>query len=96
MVARRGQTQGVGRRPVEERIRGRIQGEARGGGEAATSTSDAVEGKWGIRVHQTQEMKATEGTGHPGGPHAKSGRYSSGSGLCPSRETGFFADALEH
>ena len=41
-------------------------------------------------------MKAKEGTGHQGGPHAKSGRYSSGSGLCPSRETGFFADALEH
>ena len=31
--------------------------EAQGGGGAATSVSDAVEGKWGVRVHQTQEMK---------------------------------------
>jgi len=68
--------------------RGR-QGE-RGG--AATSASDAVEGKWGVRVHQTQEMKGKEGTGDPGGLDAKSGRYSSRSGLCPSGEKGFFAD----
>jgi len=33
-----------------------------------------------------------EGTGDPGGPEAKSGRYSSGSGLCPSGANGFFAD----
>ena len=59
MVAGRAQLLGVGRRPVDERIRGRIQG---------------------------------GGTGDPGGPHAKSGRYSSGSGLCPSGEKGFFAD----
>jgi len=62
------------------------------GGWAATSASDAVEGQWGVRVHQTQEMKSKEGTGDPGGPDAKSGRYSSGSGLCPSGEKGFFAD----
>ena len=43
-------------------------------------------------MHQTQEMKGKEGTGDPGGPDAKSGRYSSGSGLCPSGEKGFFAD----
>jgi len=92
MVAGRPQPQGVGRGPVDERIRGRIQGGARGGGGAATSASDAVEGKWGVRVHQTQEMKGKEGMGDPEGPDAKSGRYSSGSGLCPSGEKGFFAD----
>jgi len=37
-------------------------------------------------------MKGKEGTGDPGGPDAKSGRYSSGSGLCLSGEKGFFAD----
>jgi len=51
-----------------------------------------MEGKWGIQVHQTQEMKGKEGTGDPRGQDAKSGRYSSGSGLCPSGEKGFFAD----
>jgi len=39
-------------------------------------------------------MKGKEGTGDPGGPDAKSGRYSSGSGLCPSGEKAFFADVL--
>jgi len=38
-------------------------------------------------------MKGKEGTGDPGGPDAKSGRYSSGSGLCPPGEKCFFADA---
>jgi len=51
-----------------------------------------MEGKWGVWVHQTQEMKGKEGTGYPGGQDAQSGRYSSGSGLCPSGEKGFFAD----
>jgi len=37
-------------------------------------------------------MKGKEGTGDRGGPNAKSGRYSSRSGLCPSGEKGFFAD----
>ena len=37
-------------------------------------------------------MKSKEGTGDPAGPDAKSGCYSSGSGLCPSGEKGFFAD----
>ena len=41
-------------------------------------------------------MKGKEGTGDPGGPDAKSGRYSSGSGLCPSGEKGFFADAQHY
>jgi len=64
------------------------------GGGAATSASDAVEGKWGVRLHQTQEKKGKEGTGDPGGPDAKSGRYSSGSGLCPSGEKDLFADEV--
>jgi len=37
-------------------------------------------------------MKGKEGTGDPGEQDAKSERYSSGSGLCPSGEKGFFAD----
>jgi len=55
-----------------------------------------MEGKWGIQGHQTQEMKGKEGTGDPGGPDAKSGRYSSGSRLCPSGETAFFADGAKN
>ena len=51
-----------------------------------------MQGKWGVRVHQTQEMKGKEGTGDQAGQDAKSGRYSSRSGLCPSGENGFFAD----
>jgi len=35
------------------------------GGGAATSASDTVEGRWGVRVHQTQEMKGKEGAGDP-------------------------------
>ena len=42
-----------------------------------------------------QAMKGKEGTGDRGGPDAKSGRYSSGSGLCPSGEKRFFADVSE-
>jgi len=45
--------------------------------------------EWGVRVDQTQGMKGKEGTGDPGGPDAKTGGYSSGSGLCPSRENLF-------
>jgi len=37
-------------------------------------------------------MKGKEGTGDGPRPDAMSGSYSSGSGLCPSREKGFFAD----
>jgi len=37
-------------------------------------------------------MKGKEGTGDQGGLDAKSRRYSSGSGLGPSGEKGFFAD----
>ena len=75
---------------------GGYRGETRGEGGAARSASDAVEGKWGVRVHQKQEMKGKEGTGDPGGPDAKSGRYSSRSRLCPSGEKGFFADVPVH
>jgi len=71
-------------------------GEALGGGGASTSASDKVAGKWGVWVHQTQEMKGREGTGDLGGQDAKSGRYSSGSGLCPSGEKCFFADVPFH
>ena len=39
-------------------------------------------------------MKGKEGTGDPGGPDAKSTRYSSASGLCPFGEKGFFADEV--
>jgi len=39
-------------------------------------------------------MKGKEGTRDSGGQDAKSGRYSSRSGLCPSGEKGFFADLL--
>jgi len=38
-------------------------------------------------------MKVKEGMGDLGGADAKSRRYSSGSGLCPSGEKCFFADA---
>ena len=61
-------------------------------GGVATSASDAVGGRWGVRMHQTQEMKGKEGTGDPGGLDTKSGHSSSGSGLCPLGENGFFAD----
>ena len=67
--------------------------EAQGGRGAGTSALDTVEGKWGVRVHRTQGMQGKEGTGDPRGPDANSGRYSSRSGLCPSGEKGFFADA---
>jgi len=39
-----------------------------------------------------QEMKGQEGTGDPGGLDAKSRRYPTRSGLCPSGEKDFFAD----
>jgi len=48
----RAQPLGVGRSPVKERIRGRIQGESLGGGGAGWSASDAVAGKWGVCLHQ--------------------------------------------
>ena len=51
-----------------------------------------MEGKWGVRAHQTQEMKGKEGSGDPEGREAKSGLSSSGPGLDTSGEQGFFAD----
>ena len=55
---------------------------------------DALEGKWGVRAHQTQEMKGKEGSGDPEGREAKSGLASSGRGLDTSGEKGFFADVI--
>jgi len=40
-----------------------------------------------------QEMKGKEGSGDPEGREANSGLASSGRGLNPSGEKGFFADA---
>jgi len=50
-----------------------------------------LEGKWGVRAHQTQEMKGKEGSGDQEGREAKSGLASSGRGLATSGEKGFFA-----
>jgi len=60
-----------------------------GGGGVARSRSDALEGKRGVRLHQTQEMKGNEGSGEPEGRVAKSGMASSGHRLDMSREKGF-------
>ena len=51
-----------------------------------------MEGKWGVRADQTQEMKGKEGSGDPEGREAKSGLASSGRRLDRSGEKGFFAD----
>jgi len=66
---------------------------ALGAGGVARSASDALEGKWAVRAHQTQEMKGKEGSGDPEGWEAKSGLASSGGGLDMSGETGSSADA---
>jgi len=58
MVARRAQPQGVGRRPVDERIRGRIQG----GGTRRGWGGNKLAGCGGGRV------------GRPGGPDARNER----------------------
>ena len=63
-----------------------------GGGGVARRASDALEGKCGVRAHQTPEMKGKEGSGDPEGREAKSGLASSGRGLDTSGEKGFFAD----
>jgi len=52
-----------------------------------------LEGKLGVRAHQTQEMKGKEGSGDPEGLEAKSGLASPGRRLDTSGEKGFFADA---
>ena len=67
-----------------------------GGGGVAKSASDALEGKWGLRAHQTQEMKGKEGSGDVKGQKAKSGLASSGRWLDTSGENGFFADVPTH
>jgi len=56
----------------------------------ASSASDALEGKWNVRAHQTQEMKGKEGSGDLEGWEAKSGLASSGRGLDMSSEKAFF------
>ena len=61
------------------------------GGAVASRASDALEGKWSVRAHQTQEMKGKEGSGDPEGWEAKSGLPSSGRGLNTSGEKAFFA-----
>jgi len=43
-----------------------------------------------------QEMKGKEGTGDPRGQDAKSGPYSSASGLSLSGANGFFADVVRY
>ena len=51
-----------------------------------------MEGKWGVRAHQTHEMKGKEGSGDPEGREAKSGLASSGRGFDTSGEKGLFPD----
>ena len=51
--------------------------------------SDALEGKWGVQAHQTQEMKGKEGSGDPTVRQAKRGLASSGRWLDTSGEKGF-------
>ena len=82
----------VGRRPVDEKIRGRIQQEDAGRGWGCKEGVGRLEAKWGVRAHQTQEMKGKEGSGDPEGQETKSGLPSSGRGLDTSGEKGFFAD----
>jgi len=104
MVDGRVQPQGVGRRLVDERIRGRIQGEGtrrgwgrnkrvgRCGGKVERPGAPDARNERQRRHGRSGRTGHKEGTGDPGGPDAKSGRYSSGSGLCPSGEKGFFPD----
>jgi len=63
------------------RYRGGYNKKTLEGGGVASSALDALEGKWGVRVHQTQEMKGKEGSGDLAGREAKSGLASSGHGL---------------
>jgi len=53
-----------------------------------------LEGKWGVRAYQTEEMKGKEGSGDPEGQEGKSGLALSGSGLARSEEKCFFADVV--
>jgi len=90
MAAGRPKLQGVGKRPVAERLRGLIQGGGPRRGWGRNKRFGRCGGRVAVRVHQTQEMKGKEGIGDPGGQDAKSGRYSSGGGLCPSGEKRLF------
>ena len=62
----------------------------------ARRASETLEGKWGIRADQMQEMKGKEGSGDPEGQEAKRGLATSGPGLDTSGAQGFFADVAEH
>ena len=92
MVARRAQTQGVGWRPVDdsERIRGRIQGGGTRRGWGRNKCVGCCGRKVGRLGAPDARNERQEGTGDPERPDAKSGRYSSGSVLCPSGEKAFF------
>jgi len=81
IVTERAQPPGVDRRPVDERIRGRIQGGGTRRGWGRNKHVGRCGEKVGVRVNQTQEMTGKEGTADPGGLDTKRGRYSSGSGL---------------
>jgi len=65
---------------------------ALGGGGFGSSAWDTLEGKWGVRAHQRQEMKGKDGLRGLGGREAKSGLASSGHGRDTLGEKGFFAD----
>jgi len=94
MVTGRAQPQGVGRRPVDERSRGQKQG----GGTRRWWGRNKCLGRCGGKVGRPGAPDASnerqESTVDPGGPDAKSGPYSSASGLCLSGEKCFFADPL--
>jgi len=76
MAAGHTQLQGVGRRPVNERIMELIQGGGTRRGWGCNKGVLVVE-RWDIRVHQTQQMKGTEDAEDPEGPDSKSRRDSS-------------------
>jgi len=77
MVAGRAQPQGVGRRPVDERIRGRIQGGGMRRGWGRNKRVGRCGGKVERRGASDARNERQEGTADPGGPDAMSGRYSS-------------------
>ena len=55
---------------------------------------NTLEGKWGVRAHQTQAMKGKDGSGDLEGQEAKSRLSSSRRELDTSCEKGFFADEV--
>ena len=71
---------------------GRYNRKALEEGGVARSVSEALEGEWGVRAPQTQEIKGIESSGDLEGREANSGLASSGRGLDMSGEKGFFPD----